>query len=137
MGAKGKSKRTCFLCEEIIKTKTPDFTGGKLHEIVQLFSMQHMIGDFHKDLYIKQIEQLAYHRSCYKILGNHHVADIRHRAFESTTGDISTRSDYAELFAFDTDGQIQNKFFDKNHSLSIEGCCLYCFIKQGNISSFL
>ena len=69
MDAKGKSKRTYFLCEELIKTKTPYFTRGKLHERVKLFSMQRKIGDFHKYFYIKQIEKLAYHRSYYKILG--------------------------------------------------------------------
>ena len=57
--AKVKSKSTCFLCEELIKTKTPDFTRRKLHERVKLFSMQRKIGDFHKDFYIKQIEKLA------------------------------------------------------------------------------
>ena len=36
-----------------------------------------------------------------------HVADVRHKAFDSTPGDISTRSDYAERFGFDPDGQIQ------------------------------
>ena len=56
--------------------------------------------------------------------------------FESTPGDISTRSDYEELFGFDTNGQIQNEFFDNNRSLSMEGCCLYRFIKQVNVSSF-
>ena len=40
LDAKGKSKRICFLCEELIKIKTPDFTRGKLHERVKLFSMQ-------------------------------------------------------------------------------------------------
>ena len=60
--------------------------------------MQSKIGDFHKDFYIKQIENLAYHRSYYKILGNHHVADFRHKSFESTPGDIITWSDYAERF---------------------------------------
>ena len=69
MDAKGKSKRTCFLCEELIKTKTPDFTRGKLHERVKLFSMQRKIGDFHSEFYIKLIEKLAYHRSYYKIIG--------------------------------------------------------------------
>ena len=68
LDAKGKSKSTCFLCEELIKTKTPDFTRGKLHERVKLFSMQRKIGGFHKDFYIKQIEKLANHRSYYKIL---------------------------------------------------------------------
>ena len=63
LDAKRKSKRTCFLCEELIKTKTPDFKRGKLHERVKLFSMQSKIGDFHKDYYIKQIKKLAYHRS--------------------------------------------------------------------------
>ena len=53
---KGKSKRTCLLCEDFIKTKTPDFTRGKLHERVKLFSMQCKTGGFHKDFYIKQIE---------------------------------------------------------------------------------
>ena len=61
--AKWKSKITCFLCEELIKTKTPNFTYWKLHERVKLFSMQRKIGDFHKDFYIKQIKKLAYHRS--------------------------------------------------------------------------
>ena len=88
--------------------------------------MQRKIGDFQKDLYINQIEKLAYHRSYYKILGKHHVADVRHKAFESTPGNISTRSDYSERFVFDTDGQIQNEFFDNNRSLSMEGCCLDC-----------
>ena len=106
LDAKGKSKRTYLLCEELIKIKTPDFTRGKLHERVKLFSMQRKIGDFHSDFYIKQIEKLAYHRSYYKILGNNHVADVRHKAFESTPGDISTRSDYTERFGFDPDGQI-------------------------------
>ena len=51
-----------------------------------MFSIQHKIGDFHKDFYIKETEKLAHHRSYYKILGKHHVADVRHKAFESTPG---------------------------------------------------
>ena len=98
--------------------------------------MQRKIGDFHKDYYIKQIEKLAYHRSYYKILGKHHVSDVRHKAFDYTPGDISTRSDYAKRFVFDP-GQIQNGFFDNNRYLSMEGCCLDRFIKQGNVSIFL
>ena len=94
------------------------------------------IGGFHKDFYIKQIKKLAYHRSYYKILGKHHVADVRHKAFDSTPGDISNQSDYAEQFVFDPNGQTQNEFFDKNRSLSMEVCCLDCFIKQVNVSSF-
>ena len=81
--------------------------------------MQQKICDFHNKFYIKQIEKLAYHRSYYKIFGKHHVADVRHKAFESTPGDISTWSDYAERFGFDTDGQIQNEFLDNNRSLSM------------------
>ena len=136
LDAKGKSKRTCLLCEKLIKIKTPDFTRGKLHGRVKLFSMQQKIGDFHNEFYIKQIETLAYHCSYYKILEKNHVADVRHKAFESTSGDICTRSDYAEQFGFDLDGQIQNEFFDNNRSLSMEGCCLDRFIKEGNVSSF-
>ena len=68
--------------------------------------MQRKIGDFHKDFYIKQIEKLAYHRTYYKILGKHHVADVRHKAFDLTPGDIITRYYYAENFSFDPDGQI-------------------------------
>ena len=98
--------------------------------------MQRKIGDFHKDFYIKQIKKLAYHRSYYKILRKHHVDYVRHKVVESTPDDIITRSDYAERFGFDPDGQIQNDFFDKNRSLSMEGCCLDRFIKQVNASSF-
>ena len=113
LDAKGKSKRTCFLCEKLIQIKTPDFTRGKLHDRVKLFSVQRKIGDFHNGFYIKQIEKLAYHRRYYKILGKNHVADVRHKTFESTPGYISTRSYYAERFGFDPDGQIQNEFFYK------------------------
>ena len=98
--------------------------------------MQRKIGGFQKDFYIKKIEKSAYHLSYYKILGKHHVADVRHKPFESTPGDISTRSDYTEWFGIDPDGQIQNEFFDKNRSLSMEGFCLDRFIKQVNVSSF-
>ena len=136
LDAKGKSKRTCFLCEELIKIKTPDLTRGKIHERVKLFTMQRKIGDIKNEFYIKQIEKLAYHHSYYKILGRHHVVDVRHKAFESKPGGISTRSDYAEQGGFDPDSQIQNEFFDNNRSLSMEGCCLDCFIKQINESSF-
>ena len=69
LDAKGKSKRTCLLYEDLIKIKTPDFTRGKLHERVKLFSMQRKIGDFKNEFYIKQIEKSTYHRSYYKILG--------------------------------------------------------------------
>ena len=95
--------------------------------------MQRKIGDFHNEFYIKEIEKLAYHRSYYEILGKHHVADVRHKAFDSTPGDISTWSDYAEQFSFDPYGQIQNEFFDNNRSLSMVGCCLDRFIKQVNV----
>ena len=98
--------------------------------------MQWKIGDFHNEFYIKQIEKLAYYRSYYRILGKNNVADVRHKSFESTPGDISTRSDYAERFGFDPDGQIQNGLFDNNSSLSMEGCCLDRLIKQGRVISF-
>ena len=101
-----------------------------------MFPITSRIGEFHKDFYIQKIEKLAYHHSYYKILGKHHVADVRHKVFESTPGDISTRSDYAERFGSDPDGQIQNEFFDNNRSLPMEGCCLNRFIKQGNVISF-
>ena len=65
-----------------------------------------------------------------------HVADVRHKSFEYTPGDISTWYDYAEIFGFYHDGQIQNEFFDNNFSLSMEGFCLDRFIKQSNVRSF-
>ena len=101
-----------------------------------MFSIQHKVGDFHKDFYIQQIEKLSYHRSHYKIIGKHYVADVRHKAFESTPGDISTYSDHAELFIFEPGGQLHNKFFDNNHTLSTEGCCLDSFRKTVNIRNF-
>ena len=96
LDAKGTSKKTCFLCEQLIQANTPGFTRGRLYERVKLFSVQRKIGDFHKDFYIKQIEKLAYHRSYYKILGKHHFAGVRPKAFESTPGNIITWSDYAK-----------------------------------------
>ena len=95
LDAKGTSKKTCFLCEKLIQAKTPGFARRKLYERVKLFSIQRNIGDFHKDFYIQQIEKLAYHRSYYKIIGEHHVAGVIHKASKSTPGDISTRSDYS------------------------------------------
>ena len=57
-------KKTCFLCEQIIQAKTTDFIRRRLYDRVKLFSIQRKIGDFHKDFYIQQIENLSYHRSC-------------------------------------------------------------------------
>ena len=95
LDAKGKSKRTCFLCEELIKTKTPDFTRGKIHERVKLFSMQLKIGYFHKDFYIKQNRKISLPLQLLQNTWKNHVADVRYKAFESTPGDIGTWSDYA------------------------------------------
>ena len=63
LDSKETSKNTCFLCEQLIQAKTPDFKRGILYEIVKLFSVQRKIGDFQKDFYIQQIEKLAYHCS--------------------------------------------------------------------------
>ena len=87
-------------------------------------------------IFTKQIEKLAYHHSYYKILRKRPVDDIRHKAFESTPGNISTWSDYAERFSFEPDGQLQNEFFDNNHTLSMEGWCLDRFIRTVNVRNF-
>ena len=58
---------------------------------VKLFSIQQNIGDFNKDFYIKQIEKISYHRSYYKIILKLHIADVRHKSFESAPGNTSTR----------------------------------------------
>ena len=117
---KGTYKKNFLFCEQLIQANTPDFTRVRLYERVKCFSVQRKIGDFHKDFYIQQIEKLACHCIHYKILGKHHVADVRHKAFESTPGDISNRYGYAERFGFDPNGQIQHEFFDNNRSLSME-----------------
>ena len=49
---------------------------------------------------------------------------------------IGDRSDYSKRFIFDPDSQINNEFFDKNSTLSMEGCCLDRFIKRVNVRSF-
>ena len=100
-----------------------------------MFSIQRNIGDFHKNFYIKNRKIILLPQLLQNTRKNH-VADVRHKAFESTPGDISTRSDYADRFSFDTDGQIQNKLFDKNCTLSMEGCCLDRFRKIVNVSNF-
>ena len=61
------------------------------------------------------------------------IAQVTIYMFESTPGDISTWSNYAERFGFDPGGQIHNELFDNNWSLSMEGCCLDRLIKQGNV----
>ena len=80
LDAKGTSKKTCFFCEQLIQSKTTDFTRGRMYERVELFSIQCKIGDFHKDFYIQQIEKLAYHRTYHKILGKIMLLtlDIKH-----------------------------------------------------------
>ena len=120
MDAKGKSKKTCFLCEKLIQSKTPGFTREILYERVKHLTIQRNIGDFHKDFYI-------YRRSYYKILGKHNFYDVRHKTFESTPSNISTWLYYAKQFILEPDGQLQNEFFHNNRTLSMEGCSLYCF----------
>ena len=106
LDAKGTYKKTCFLCEQLIQSSTPDFTRGILYERVKLFSVQRKIADFHKDFYIRQIEKLAYQNSYYKILGKSHVAGVTDKAYESTPVNISTWSDYSERFSFEHHGQL-------------------------------
>ena len=77
--AKRTHKKTCFLYQQLIQAKTPDFTHVRLYERLKLFSIQRKIGDFHKDFYIQKIGKLAYHSSYYKILGKHHVDVVRHK----------------------------------------------------------
>ena len=91
LDAKGTSRNNCFLCEQLIQSKNPDLTRSILYERVKLFSIQHKTGNFHKYFYIQQIEKLADHRSCYRIIGKNHVAGVRHKSFEYTPGNISTR----------------------------------------------
>ena len=118
------------------QAKTPDFTRGRLYERVKLFSIERNIGGFHKDFYIQQIEKLAYHRSYHKILGKHHVDDVRHKAFESILDDISTWSYYSEWYSFEPDSQLQNELFDNNRTLSMECFCLDILRKTVNVSNF-
>ena len=59
LGAKGTSKKTFLLREQLIQAKTPDFTRRRLYEIVTLFFIQCKIGGFHKDFYIQIIQKLA------------------------------------------------------------------------------
>ena len=93
--------------------------------------MQRKIGDFHKDFYIKQIEKLAYHRNYFKILGRHHVADVRHKTFESTSGDISIKSYYVKRCSFEPGGQLKNELFDKQLYL-IHGRLLFRLLQKNS-----
>ena len=70
------------------------------------------------------------------MLGKHNVSGVRHKAFESTSGNISTWSDYAKPFSFEPDSQLQNEFFDNNHNLSMECFFLYCFKKTVKVINF-
>ena len=54
LDAKGKSKRICFSCEELIKTNTPDFTRGKLHYRVKRFPCNARLVSFTKTFILKQ-----------------------------------------------------------------------------------
>ena len=109
LDAKGTSKNTCLLSEQLFQAINTNYTRKRLYERVKLFSVQRKIGDFYKDFYIQKIEKLSYHCKNYKILGKHHVIDIIHEAFEYTTGDISTWSDYSEQLSFEPDCQLQNE----------------------------
>ena len=92
---------------------------------------------FTKNFILNKSKKLAYHRSYYRILGKHQVADVRHKSFESTPGNINTWPYYAENFSFEPGGQSQSEFFDKNSTLSMKGCWLHCFIKTVNVRNFM
>ena len=67
----------------------------------------------------------------------YHVADIRHKAFESVPGNINNRSYYDKWFRFETNGLSQNELFVKNITLSMEGWCLDWFRKTVNVTNFM
>ena len=56
LDANGTSKNIGFLCEQLIQSKTPYFTRGRLYDRVKLFPVQQKIVDFHEDFYIQQIQ---------------------------------------------------------------------------------
>jgi hypothetical protein len=126
-------KKACLPCELLVQARTLGFVRGKISVRKKLFKLERSIGEFHRSFYIPSIEKLAYHRSYYRILGKHHVADVRQKAFRSRPGDIATRSDYAEKFGFEPDGQLQGEYFSNNRSLSMEGCCLEHFLHTDNV----
>ena len=136
LDAKGTSKNYCFLYKQIIHANTPDFTRGRLYDRVNFFPHSTQDCWISQRLLYSAHWKIAYHRSYHKILGKHHVAEVRYKAFESTLADISTRSDYAERFNFEPDSYVKNKLFDNNCTLYMEGCCLGRFRKTVNGSNF-
>ena len=112
---------TCNICDTTTET---DVVPGKLTFRKNIFKQKNNIGELHQEYYLPSIERLVYHRSYYKIIGKNNVAYIRHNVFKSSTGSIATHSDYAEIFSFSPDRQLQGEYFSNNRSLSMKGCRL-------------
>ena len=51
LDAKGKYKKTCFLCEQLIQSNTPGFTCGRLYERVNWFPLNARLVAFTKTFY--------------------------------------------------------------------------------------
>ena len=57
LDSKGTSKNTCFLCEQLIQAKTPDFTRGRLYETVNCFPFNARLVVFTKTFIFNKLKR--------------------------------------------------------------------------------
>ena len=92
--------------------------------------METYIADFHKILYIPEIQKLEFHLPRVRILSAYHCCNTRQEAFKrcSTKKDVLYNRDYDDGVVSSFAHQMQYEYYGNNISVSIEGIVLEHFI---------
>ena len=85
--------------------------------------METTISDFHTNLYIPAIQNLAFRLPYVRILGTNHCGEMRGTSFKrrELSQDVLCCHDYAKMVVASFSNQIQSEYYGVNRSFSIEG----------------
>ena len=98
----------------------------KIYTRKELVMMETTISDFHTNLYIPAIQNLAFNLPHVRILRTNHCGEMRHTDFKrrESLQDVLCRRDYADRVVANFANKIQPEYYGGNRSVSIDGIVL-------------
>ena len=110
--------KSCRECQQ----DTASGQSTKIYTREGIVIMETTIYNFHRSLYIPEIQKLVFQIPHVQILGTNHCGDSRRTAFKRRKSfqDVLCRHDYAERLVASFSNQIQPSYYGGNISVSIE-----------------
>ena len=127
-GCPQDEKKICHLCFQDPDTVTP----VKIYTRKYLVMMETPIADFHTSFYILEIQKIALHFPCVRIIGTNHCGNTLRKEFKhcSENPDVLCHRDYAERVVISFAHHIQSEYYGGNESVYIQGIVLENSIVQ-------